>query len=287
MKLFLKAALLFISIVKFSITDAQTLEVYMLRLKEDFESPFAVSPDGCTKLACNINVLPYIKANEAQKTSRIFAELKNPITDKSSLGMTPTSTFNPQIDIRVNVAESPIIKSAKIIFNAKSLKNGGITETKYTLLYYASSWNNGKSFSKDVLIDTFLNANGKVENYILFSNNDAIEADTLIIRITGKPSKDSSGTAAKVIIDNLYIGTTSGLLSVENSEIALSTFKIISQTHDYLTMNKPISGVLYNIMGGEVVTFNEEQKINITFLENGLYFVKSIDNQILKFKICK
>ena len=287
MKLLIRANILFISIVKFSFVSAQTSELYIEKFKEDFEFPFAISPDGCTKLACSIDVLPYIKANEAKKTSRIYAELKNPIADKSSLGMTPTSTFNPQIEIRINVAEIAMIKAAKISFDAKSLKNGGVQDTKYSLFYYASSWNNGKSFSKDIIIDTFLNTNGKAKNYVLLSTNDATNADTLIIRITAKPSKDSSGTAAKVIIDNLKIETTNGLLSVENSVSAISDLKIIGQTNDDLTINKPISGALHNITGVEVAKFKEEQKISIAFLQNGIYIVKTIDNQNLKFIISK
>ncbi len=285
MKLIFSTTLLLAFVFTLSKVDAQDTETYIEKFKADFESPFAVSPTGCTKLDCEVMVQPYIIANEAKTTSRVYAEIKSPISGKSSLGMTPTSTFNPQIAIKINVTEISTIKKARIFFDAKSMKNGNAQDTKYTFLNFAASWDNGKSFSKEIVIDTFLNTNGKVENYITYTNNVVPNPDTLILRFTGIISKDSAGTVAKVIIDNLRIETSSSLLAIENVIDASSSLEIVSQNEDYILLNKSISGILFAVWGGEVTTLKDTEKINISDLPNGIYVVKTTENQILKINI--
>lgn len=285
MKLIFTITLFLAALLNTAHVSAQLEDKYDLRFSADFENSFAISPEGCSKLDCRVTIQPYITANEAQKTSRVYAEIKSPIVGKSSLGLTPTSTFDPQVETWINVFSEESLINAKIAFDAKSIKNGSEKDTKYALLYYAISWDKGKNFTKDSLVGNFPNANGEVASYALYTKNIAKNADTLVLRFTAKRSKDSSGTVAKVIIDNLKIYTSSVVLSTTEPYQIFANLHAVSHTPSELTLSKPISGKIYTAMGSEVVTITDSKCIMISTWKAGLYILKTIDNQFLKFQI--
>lgn len=254
---------------------------------QDIEAPFNLSQKDCAKIDCRLEVIPNVFANEARETSRVYAETKSPISGKSSLGMIPLSSFNPEVEVRVSLIAPALIHHVRLEFNSKSLKNGGVTSTKYAELYGAISLDNGKNYSKDSLLGIYLNANGEVKKISIILNGDFKNAQNLYFKWSAVRSKDSSGTAAKVILDDIKFYGSTDPMSVEDWNSKNSNLYIQSMDQDFLMLNITVSGSLHTLLGGEILRVTESNKINIGNLSTGIYILKTIHNQYLKFNIAR
>lgn len=248
----------------------------------DFEKPIQNSALNCKKEECKVEILPRLCANESKSTSRVYLETKFPIKDNGSLGMIPISNFNPEIEIKfdTNIAN---LDAIKVYFQAKSLKNGKDTDTKYARLFYSISYNKGVSYDESLFLANFPNTNSEVANYQFTLPSLSYNAKNIAIKLLSRRSIDSSGACAKIIIDDLtYELILGATLANENQFFQHSIVHKI--TSNSIFFNSPQSGLVYNKLGQLVATFNDLEEVDMTALHNDYYLIycNSI-NSCIKF----
>jgi len=282
MKNIFPTTLLLLSLLCTAKLKAQNENEFLL-FSQEIESPFTSSPKDCEKLDCKVEILPSIFANEARETSRVYAENKSPITGKSSLGMIPLSTFDPIVEMKIYLVTPGPINQIRLEYNSKSLKNG--SGTKYAELYGSISLDNGKTYSKDSLLGIYLNVNSEVKKTSIILNGDFKNSDYFYFKLIAKRSKDSTGTAAKVIIDDIKIYGKNIPTGVENVNYSSTNLYMISQDDNFIFLNKIVSGGLYTVLGEQVAHLHEVRHLNIANWSNGVYILKTTENQTVKFII--
>ena len=248
---------------------------------QGFEEPFELSIADCKGSACRVEFVSNYFANEAKSTSRIYRETTKRITGTGSLGLVPVEGFNPTVEIKLPQAAELKTKNIQVKFDAKSLKNGGVAGTRYSILKYSFSENNGNTFSEEQLIGLFFNEDSPTNAYAFNISVASVELDQFIIKLTAVRSKDSSGSTAKVIIDNVTILADEVPMFTDGTS-AHKQLYILYQTDDIVRLSNATSGVIMNNVGEEVMRFTDQEMIPLQSIPSGLYIIKSTDNKLCK-----
>lgn len=254
---------------------------------QSFESPFNISPDNCTGVACNVEIVSSFFANEAKTTSRIYRETKGAINGKGSLGMIAIEGFTPTLEIAIPVTDAANLQKLSVEFDAKSLKNGSIQNTRYATLYYSYATNKEKIYTAGTLIDVFMNKDSDAKKYQFEITLPPTNFKDIQVKLYATRSKDSTGTCAKVIIDDITTVLQYNVLAVDGVNSAENNvLKITCQIDTKIELNKAISGQILNTIGMVVAEVNNTAQINTSALSSGLYFIKAVEQQnITKFYI--
>lgn len=152
---------------------------------ENFDKDFVIGNE--------IDFLPNWWGNEVETSSKIFQ------TAQKELGIIPTSSYTPEIHVKLNLIT---YQDVVFYFKAKSAKNGD--GNRPSLLYMETSNDGGVSWNTRRLIHTFPNADGSFANYQYRLAGLASNKRPVVIRITAERS-EGEGTAAAIIIDDVQI----------------------------------------------------------------------------------
>lgn len=256
-------------------------------ITQSFEGAFNLSLDNCTGIACNVEIIKNYFANEAKTTSRIYRETKSAINGSGSLGMVPIGTFTPTVEIKIPVAEVANLKKLNVQFDAKSLKNGSIANTKYATLYYAYTTDSEVIYTDGKLIDVFMNKDSDVKKYQFDIDFPSKNFKEIKLKLYATWSKDSAGTCAKVIIDDIATELQYNALAIDDiSNLYNQSFQIINQMDTKIELNAAISGQILNTMGIVLAEIKNTSEINTSTLTSGVYFIKATNHQnIAKFYV--
>lgn len=254
---------------------------------QSFETTFNHSPDNCKGVDCNVEIVSNYFANEAKTTSRIYRETKGAINGTGSLGMIAIDGFTPTIEIKIPVTEATNLKKLNVQFDAKSLKNGSIQNTRYATLYYSYATDKEKIYTAGTLIDVFMNKDSDAKKYQFEIELPNSSYKEIKLKLYAIRSKDSTGTCAKVIIDDITTVLQYNVLSIIGTNTAENkALQITSQTDSKIELNSAISGQIINSMGMVVAEVNNTAEINTSILRSGIYFIKAVNqHKIAKFYV--
>ncbi|TAH25427.1 MAG: hypothetical protein EAZ07_07165 [Cytophagales bacterium] len=244
----------------------------------DFEAPIPLSNPDCNNLNCKVEIAPRLYANEVRTSSRVYQILTDASRDKGSLAMIPIATFNPTLDyLASSDLVNKYIKSIKVEFKGNSLKNGGLRDTRYAELFLQYSFDNGKTFEKESKIANFNNENSPIQNYSFEKIIEEAAEDQIIVRLIAKRSIDSSGTCARVVMNDLNFSIQyEESLSADDyfkEDVSFYTYFIIGK-NDVLYLNKEFSGEIINNYGKRVLFFDKTKEIDISALTSGVFYLR-------------
>ena len=160
---------------------------------ESFETVFTTGT--------NISFISNWTGNKVASSNRIF-QGTNPRTGSSSLNIIPTSTFQAEILISLDLTG---ISNLRIQFHAYSIQNGSTSSTRPALLSFGTSIDDGSTYLDDTGIgddSTFPNDNNT--SYSLYSYDlpaSAANQEKVVIKI-GVVRGAGSGSAAELIMDD-------------------------------------------------------------------------------------
>jgi hypothetical protein len=270
----------FLGTLVFNQSQAQPIDSLLL-MKQAFETPFNLSSKDCIKETCGIYIYDNFYANEALISSRIYRETAKPISGTSSMGMTPTSEFNPTLTIQTNnTLDVPSIIS--ILFDAKSLKNGGEKDTRASEFSYTYIINGTRVAIPEALIARFENTEGTVQKYLFQINVPA--NSKLDVILVARRGKDLAGSAAKVIVDNLEIwAKEDNKLDITNH---LSPSKLtFSISNQVLIFNKPENVMIIDALGKNLLSKTDCTDLDLSILPKGVYIIKTEQGVTEKIRI--
>lgn len=166
---------------------------------EGFESPFTTG--------LNVAFIPNWTGNEVAYGTRIFADSLNARTGSRGLGIIPTSSFSPTIDVALNLSG---ISNMSADFWAKSATNG--TGDREAILFFSTSIDGGATFSTPIQIgdtSTFTNANTSYNNYVYPFPFNTFNQPNVILRINvTRGNGTTGGTAARLVIDDFSLSAS-------------------------------------------------------------------------------
>ncbi|HYG40211.1 MAG TPA: lamin tail domain-containing protein [Cytophagales bacterium] len=159
---------------------------------QDFESDFVPG--------INVEFLPFWVANEVKPSSRVFKEATNMLNGTGALGLTPTSSYSPEITVSLDFSTSD---GAKLAFYARSLANG--TGTYLAILELSVSVDEGASFSTPEEISTFANADSPYALYNFNFPSSIAGQSGVVLKIKLKRGTPGSGSTATVVMEDFKI----------------------------------------------------------------------------------
>jgi|GEM_PF-4224197 len=157
-------------------------QITTLPATETFSSNFTIGN--------NIDFIPNWFGNEVDVGSRIFQ------TPEKEMGLIPTSSFDPDVQVRLNLSS---YSNISVSFKARSEKNG--EGNRASLLYMETSTDGGISWNTRKLIHSFANEDRSYSNYIYYLPGSAGGRGAIVVRFWCTRG-DGDGTAARVIIDD-------------------------------------------------------------------------------------
>ncbi|MXV39242.1 T9SS type A sorting domain-containing protein [Flavobacteriaceae bacterium Ap0902] len=123
--------------------------------------------------------------------------------------------------------------------------------------------------------------------FITYYNNDADIAPEIIKFL----DQDTSPNGTPMLLVGYEVSGTMGIiqvgenLSVISEEVADNTFKLYPNpvVGAEVQFNKEISGTVYNYHGQVVQQFQNETKLNVSGLPQGIYIIKTLENGTKRF----
>ena len=168
---------------------------------EGFESPFTTG--------LNVAFIPNWTGNEVAFGTRIFADSLNARTGIRGLGIIPTSSFSPTVDVALNLTG---ISNMSADFWAKSVANG--TGDREAVMYFSTSIDGGVTFSTPIQIgdtSTFPNATTSYANYTYPFPFNTFNQSNVILRIAvTRGNGISGGTAGRIVLDDFTLTASAG-----------------------------------------------------------------------------
>ena len=258
-------------------------QISILLYEEDFNRNFQLSNDTCSKEACIVEFLPGLFGNEVGEKSRIYRDTSNYSSSDASLAMVPTSSFSPEVILRLKV---PGWKDLQLSLLAKGGKNGNETATRSSTLSISYSINEGSSYSKETVVDTFDNISVDEFRKIPFLFTNTLSWPDIWIKLkVRRVTSEGEGTAAKVFIDDLKAEETVSLTSVSEernlSHIYLSTIN----GRKLLLTGSVITGIIMTGEGKEIIKFHKSSEVEVQQLSKGIYYCKTEEGLVKKFMI--
>ncbi|MCO5230719.1 MAG: lamin tail domain-containing protein [Chitinophagales bacterium] len=142
----------------------------------------------------NVDFIPNWLGNEVDVNSRIFQTANN------ELGMIPTSSFAPEIQVRLNLSS---YENVAVTFKAKSLENG--EGDRSSTLYIETSYDGGFTWNTQKKIHEFENDDTPFATYKYNLPGIVDFKKNILLKIFLRRGEEGDGTSAKVIIDDFKI----------------------------------------------------------------------------------
>lgn len=142
-------------------------------------------------LGNNIDFITNWFGNEIDADARIFKTAGN------ELAMIPTSSFEPEIQVRLNLTP---YKNVAVSFNAKSVKNG--EGNRSSILFAETSYDGGLTWNTRKQILSFPNENQSFSGYKYILAGAASSKRPVLVRFTVTRS-EGEGTAAQIVMDDV------------------------------------------------------------------------------------
>jgi hypothetical protein len=194
---------------------------------EGFESPFTTG--------LNVAFIPNWTGNEVAFGTRIFADSLNARTGSRGLGIIPTSSFSPTVDVALNLTG---ISNMSADFWAKSVVNG--TGDREAVMYFSTSIDGGVTFSTPIQIgdtSTFPNASTNYANYTYPFPFNTFNQSNVILRIAvTRGNGISGGTAGRIVLDDFTLTASAGDIFPPTVLSASAT----SQSSVTITFSEPV-----------------------------------------------
>lgn len=142
-------------------------------------------------LGNNIDFITNWFGNEIDTDARIFK------TSNNELAMIPTSSFEPDVQVRLNLTP---YKNVAVSFKAKSVKNG--EGNRNSKMYMETSYDGGFIWNTKKLIHSFENENTSFADYKYVLAGATGGRPSVLVKFTLQRD-EGEGTSAMVIIDDV------------------------------------------------------------------------------------
>ncbi len=192
--------------------------------------PYSQSFEENFTTGTGVLFLPHWWANEAGNSSRIYRTTAAAYSGVAALVAEPTSTFTADIRLLLNAS---MLNGANLSFRARSARNGSGTRASRLLLSFSA--NGGLSFSTPVVVggaDAFPNADTEYQLFEYALPPELLQNPEAVIRWQVERMEEGSGTAARILLDDVSVASSS-------AQLALLTAEAASSSEIVLTFNLP------------------------------------------------
>ncbi len=216
----IKFPLIFKRIIHFRLIFALTFILFICSqnsLKAQITSlPHTETFSGNFILGNNIDFITNWFGNEIDTDARIFK------TSNNELAMIPTSSFEPEIQVRLNLTP---YKNVAVSFKAKSVKNG--EGNRSGILFAETSYDGGLTWNSRKQILSLPNENQNFANYKYVLAGAASGKRPVLVRFTATRS-EGEGTATQIVMDDVsFFEEASDITPPEVISVTASTARRI------------------------------------------------------------
>lgn len=163
--------------------DLLQAQISILPYTETFDKSFVLGND--------VDFIPNWLGNEVEEESKLFQ------TSNKELGLIPTSSFIPEVQVKLNLQN---YQNVVVYFKAKSAKNGD--GNRSSILTMETSYDGGLTWNTLRTIHTFPNQNGNFSNFQYHLAGAAGNKRPVVVKFTVNRS-EGEGTSAQVVIDDV------------------------------------------------------------------------------------
>ncbi|AHM61365.1 hypothetical protein D770_15555 [Flammeovirgaceae bacterium 311] len=178
-----------------------------------------------------VQFLPHWWANEVGNSSRIYRSTTGANSGSAALVAEPTTTFTADIRLLLDASS---LEEASLGFWARSAGNG--TGTRASRLLLSFSADGGASFSNPVAVGgetAFPNADTDYQLYSFNLPPALMQNPDAVIRWQVRRSEEGSGTAARILLDDVAV-------TAEGADLALLSAEARSRTEILLLFNRTV-----------------------------------------------
>ncbi|WP_225000125.1 lamin tail domain-containing protein [Cesiribacter sp. SM1] len=183
--------------------------------------PYSQSFEESFTTGTRVLFLPHWWANEVSSSSRIYQTTAGAYSGMAALVAEPTSTFTADIRLLLNASA---LDGANLSFRARSGKNGSGTRASKLLLSFSA--NGGQSFSNPVEVGgagAFPNADTEYQLFEFTLPADLLHNPDAVIRWQVARLEEGSGTAARILLDDVVVSPATAQLALLSAEAASSS----------------------------------------------------------------
>jgi hypothetical protein len=171
----------------------------------------------------NIQFLDNWFGNVVAESNRIFQQSETFFSSPAALAVIPLSTFKGEIIVKLDMSS---YSNVEMLFKAKSSKNGNENQTYGCDLTISTSIDEGTSWIKPIKIGSFPNLEQDYfQDFRYLIPHQANFKPSVWVKFTVSRGSTGSGTAAKLIIDNVFIRQSTDVI-VLSDKLSLSFYQL-------------------------------------------------------------